>query len=185
LVGHSWGGWLITVYARRHLESVAGIVLVDSSVGFDPPVIEKMPVSENGGPPSGPLIMKKNSDEKDDPFRRLPPDSYKTYLWTQSLRHLDDVDDPDEPLTTVQAATNGRFPLDSKRLVLILARKADGAMDQDTEKGHAIRSRILNLSRSSTLRDARESGHHVQLEEPDAVVDAVLQIMKEDGWTTR
>jgi pimeloyl-ACP methyl ester carboxylesterase len=41
LVGHSWGGWLITVYARRHLENVSGIVLVDSSVGFDPPVIEK------------------------------------------------------------------------------------------------------------------------------------------------
>src|SRR5882762_5126069 len=64
LVGHSWGGWLITVYARRHLENVAGILLVDSSVGFDPPVIEKMPESQSGGPPTGPLIMKKSSDDK-------------------------------------------------------------------------------------------------------------------------
>jgi len=37
LVGQSWGGWLITGSARRHLELVAGIVLVDSSGGFDPP----------------------------------------------------------------------------------------------------------------------------------------------------
>ena len=48
LVGHSWGGWLIAVYAHKHLEDVAGIVLVDSSVGFDPPVIEKMPTLQSG-----------------------------------------------------------------------------------------------------------------------------------------
>jgi pimeloyl-ACP methyl ester carboxylesterase len=178
LVGHSWGGWLITVYARRHLESVAGIVLVDSSVGFDPPVIEKMPEPQDGRPPTGPLVMKKNSDEKDDPFKRLPPNSYKAYLWTESLPRFDDVDDPGEPLATVQAATSGRFPLDSKRLVLILARKADGAIDQDTEEGEAIRSKIMNLSRSSTLEQA-DSGHHVPLEEPDVVVAAVQQIIKE------
>jgi pimeloyl-ACP methyl ester carboxylesterase len=59
LVGHSWGGWLITVYARKHLENVAGIVLVDSSVGFDPPVIEKMSKSHAGSPPTGPMIMKR------------------------------------------------------------------------------------------------------------------------------
>jgi pimeloyl-ACP methyl ester carboxylesterase len=135
LVGHSWGGWLITVYARRRLENVAGIVLVDSSVGFDPPVIEKMPESHRGGPPTGPLILKKSSDQKNDPFKRLPPSSYQAYLWTESLPRFDDVDDPDEPLATVQAATSGKFPLDSKPLALILARKADGAIDQDTEKG--------------------------------------------------
>jgi pimeloyl-ACP methyl ester carboxylesterase len=60
--------------------------------------------------------------------------------------------------------------------VLILARKADGAIDQDTEKGKAIRSKILNLSRSSTLEQA-DSGHHVQLEKPDVVVAAVRQII--------
>ena len=184
LVGHSWGGWLITVYARRHLESVAGIVLVDSSVGFDPPVIEKMPESQDGGPPTGPLIMKKSSDEKDDPFKRLPQNSYQAYLWTESLPRLDDVDDPDEPLATVHVATSGKFPLDSKPLVLILARKADGAIDQDTEKGKAIRSKILNLSRSSTLEHA-DSGHHVQLEKPDVVVAAVRQIINGESRTTR
>lgn len=176
LVGHSWGGWLITVYARRHLENVAGIVLVDSSVGFDPPVIEKMPESHSGGPPSGPMIMKKSSDEKDDPFKRLPPSSYQAYLWTESLPRFDDVDDADEPLATVQAATNGKFPLDSKPLVLIAARKADGAIDQDTEKGKTIRSKILRLSRSSTLEYA-DSSHHVQLEKPDQVVAAVRQVI--------
>ena len=176
LVGHSWGGWLITVYARRHLENVAGIMLVDSSVGFDPPVIEKMPESQNGGPPTGPLIVKKNSDGKDDPFKRLPASSYRAYLWSESLPRFDDVDDPDEPLATVQHAASGEFPLDSKPLVLIAARKADGLIDQDTEKGKAIRSKILNLSRTSTLIYA-DSGHHVQLERPDVVVDAVRQIM--------
>lgn len=176
LVGHSWGGWLITVYARRHLENVAGIVLVDSSVGFDPPVIEKMPESQNGGPPTGPLIMKKSSDDKDDPFKRLPASSYQAYLWSESLPRLDDVDDPNEPLSTVQHAARGKFPLDSRPLVLIAARKADGLIDQDTEKGKAIRSKILNLSQTSTLMYA-DSGHHVQLEKPDVVVAAVRQIM--------
>jgi pimeloyl-ACP methyl ester carboxylesterase len=184
LVGHSWGGWLITVYARRHLESVAGIVLVDSSVGFDPPVIEKMPEPKAGGPPTGPLIMKKSSDEKHDPFKLLPQNSYRAYLWTESLPRFDDVDDPDEPLATVQAATSGRFPLGSKPLVLILARKADGAIDQDTEKGKAITSKILNLSRNSTLERA-DSGHHVQLEKPDVVVAAVRQIINGESRTTR
>lgn len=174
LVGHSWGGWLVTVYARRHLENVAGIVLVDSSVGFDPPVIEKMPESQSGGPPTGPMIMKKSSDDKDDPFKKLPASSYQAYLWAESLQRFDDVDDPDEPLATVQRATSGKFPLDSKPLVLVVARKADGVIDQDTEKGKAIRTKILNLSRASTLMYA-DSGHHVQLEKPDVVVAAVQQ----------
>jgi pimeloyl-ACP methyl ester carboxylesterase len=176
LVGHSWGGWLITVYAHRHLEKVAGIVLVDSSVGFDPPVIEKMPESNGGGPPTGPLIMKNSAENGNDPFKNLPPSSYEAYLWTQSLQRFDDVDDPDEPLATVQAATTGKFPLDSKPLVLIAAQKADGAWDQNTEKGKAVRSDILHLSRNSTLLYA-DSGHHVQLEKPEVVVAAVKQII--------
>lgn len=92
------------------------------------------------------------------------------------MPRFDDVDDPDEPLATVQAVTSGEFPLDSKPLVLIVARKADGAMDQDTEKGEAIRSKVLRLSRSSTLEYA-DSGHHVQLEKPDEVVAAVRQVI--------
>ena len=149
---------------------------MDSSVGFDPPVIEKMPESQSGGPPTGPLIMKKSSADKDDPLKRLPASSYRAYLWSESLPRFDDVDDPDEPLATVQHAASGKFPLDSKPLVFIAARKADWLIDQDTEKGKAIRSKILNLSRTSTLMYA-DSGHHVQLEKPDVVVATVRQIM--------
>lgn len=176
LVGHSWGGWLITVYAHRHLENVRGILLVDSSVGFDPPIIEKMPQSPGGGLPAGPMIMRKSSNDKDDPFKRLPPSAYQAYLWTETLPRFDDVDDPGEPIATVNSATSGEFPLDSKPLVLIIARKAEGAFDQDTEKGKAIRSKILNLSRSSKLEYA-DSGHHVQLEQPDIVVAAVREVI--------
>jgi pimeloyl-ACP methyl ester carboxylesterase len=176
LVGHSWGGWLITVYARRHLENVAGIVLVDSSVGFDPPVIEKMPASPGGGPPTGPLVVKRDADEKDDPFKKLPPESYKTYLWTQSQQRFDDVDDPDEPLKTVQAATSGKLPLDNRPLVLIVAWHGEGDLGQNTEKGKTIRSKTLGLSRSSTLVYA-ESGHYVHLEKPDIVVAAVREVI--------
>jgi pimeloyl-ACP methyl ester carboxylesterase len=142
LVGHSWGGWLITVYTRRHPEHVAGIVLVDSSIGFDPPVIEKMPESQGGGPPTGALIMKKSSDDKADPFKKLPANSYQAYLWTESLPRLDDVDDPDEPLATVQAATSGKFPLDSKPLVLIAARHGRGGQRPSRAIGKAGHRRI-------------------------------------------
>ncbi len=175
LVGHSWGGWLITVYAHRYPENVAGIVLVDSSVGFDPPVIEKMPASAAGGPPAGPMIMKKSSDEN-DPFKKLPASAEKAYQWTQTLPRFDDVDDPDEPLATVQAATRGELPLDSKPLALIAARRG-GPLGEDTEKGKTIRSKVLSLSRESTLVYA-SSGHYVQLEEPDTVVAAVRGIME-------
>jgi hypothetical protein len=92
------------------------------------------------------------------------------------LPHLDDVDDPYEPLATAEVATSGKFPLDGRPLVLIVARKADGAMDQDTEKGKAIRSKIPSLSRTSTLEHA-DSSHHVQLEKPEVVVAAVQQII--------
>jgi pimeloyl-ACP methyl ester carboxylesterase len=175
LVGHSWGGWLMTVYAHRHPENVKGVVLVDSSVGFDPPMIVKMPESHGSGPPSGPQIIKKSSDEA-DLFRKLPPDAEKAYQWTQSLPHLDDVDDPNEPLTTIQAATSGEFPLDSKPLVLIAARNGKGDLGKLTEKGRTIRSKVLRLSRKSTLMYARSS-HYVQLQEPDRVVTAVRQII--------
>jgi hypothetical protein len=127
---------------------------------------------------SAPLVMKKSTEDNNDPFKRLPLSSYQVYLWTESLPRFDDVDDPDEPLATVQAATTGKFPLDSKPLVLIAARKADGAWDQNTEKGKAIRSDILHLSRNSGLLYA-DSGHHVQLEKPEVVVAAVRQVIDE------
>jgi len=175
LVGHSWGGWLVTVYARRHMKNVAGIVLVDSSVGFDPPVIEKMPDSVAGGPPSGPIMIKKATEEDDDPFKRLPPESYRAYRWTQSLVRLPDVDDPYEPLTTVQSATRGNFPLENKPLILIAARHGEDLGD-DTDKGKTIRSRILSLSHSSKLLYA-DSGHYVHLEKPEIVVAAVHEVV--------
>jgi pimeloyl-ACP methyl ester carboxylesterase len=152
LVGHSWGGWLITVYAHNHLENVGGIVLVDSSVGFDPPVIEKMPEAQVGGPPAGPMVAKRNSNE-DDPFKKLPVRAAKDYQWTQSLR-----------------------PLDSKPLALIAARRA-GEMGEDTEKGKTIRSKVLGLSRDSAVVYAK-SGHRVQLDEPNTVVATVRQIVE-------
>jgi pimeloyl-ACP methyl ester carboxylesterase len=176
VVGHSWGGWLVTVYATRHHGSVAGIVLVDSSVGFDPPVIENVPDGHTGGPPTGPVMLKKSTGHPDDPFKRLPAAAYKQYLWTESLPRFGDVDDPDEPLSTVQSATRGDFPLDDTPLVIIAARKADGAIDKDTKKGQAIRSKILKLSHQSTLVYS-DSGHHVQLENPDAVVLAVRNVI--------
>jgi len=174
LVGHSWGGWLVMVYARRHLEDAAGMVLVDSSVGFDPPVIEKMPESPGGGPPSGPMIIKMGADEEDS-FKKLPPDVRDKYLRMKSLQRFDDVDDPDEPLATVQAATRGKFPLESKPLVLIAARRG-GALGEETEKGRHIRSEVLRLSRKSSLLYAN-CGHYVQLDEPDTVVAAVQEVI--------
>jgi pimeloyl-ACP methyl ester carboxylesterase len=176
LVGHSWGGWLITVYARRHPDKVRGIVLLDSSVGFDPPVIEKMPEGQAGGPPSGPMKIKKTPSESDAVFRRLPASAYREYLWAESLPRLEDVDNPDEPLATVQAATTGTFPLGNIPLVLIAARNSDAAMDQETEKGKNIRSKILALSRDSALLYAN-TGHHVQIEDPDLVVSAIRQVI--------
>ena len=175
LVGHSWGGWLVTVFARRHLRKVAGIVLVDSSVGFDPPTIERMPASPGEGPPRGLLIVKQSANEQ-DPFRRLPPDLYNVYLWTESLPHLDDVDDPDEPLATVEAAVHGVLPFDDMPLVLIAARNAEGDLGRDTDKGKTIRSRILDLSRDSKVVYA-ESGHHVALEKPDTVTGVVHEMI--------
>ena len=74
----------------------------------------------------------------------------------------------------MQAATRGKFPLDSKPLVLVAARRG-GAMGEDTGKGKMIRSKVLSLSRKSTLVYA-SSGHHVQLEEPDTVAAAVREI---------
>jgi pimeloyl-ACP methyl ester carboxylesterase len=175
LVGHSWGGWVVTVYARKHPENVAGVVLVDSSLGFDPPVIEPMPASHSG-PPAGPMVIKKASDE-DELFKKLPPSDYRAYLWTQSLPRFDDVDDPDEPLKTVQTATEGKLPLHGKPLILIAARHGDGAMDENTEKGETIRANILALSRHSKLIWV-DSRHHVQLDKPGAVVSAVREIIE-------
>jgi hypothetical protein len=118
----------------------------------------------------------KPSSSEDDPFKKLPANAYKSYQWTQSLPRFDDVDDPDEPLATVQAATRGDFPFDSKLLVLIAARHG-GPLGEDTEKGNSLRAKILGLSRRSTLIYA-DCGHHVQLDEPDTVVTAVREIIR-------
>jgi len=176
LVGHSWGGWLVAAYAREYRADVAGLVIVDSTVGFDPPVVEKMPEGKSGGPPAGPLIMKPAGEDTTNAFKRLPPDEYRAYLWTQTLKRMPDVDDPDEPLRTVNTATQGRYPLGSLPLIVIAARQ--GSLGAHDAKGQRIRKAILNLSTRSRLVFA-DSGHHVQLEKPGDVVKAVGSVISQ------
>ena len=59
----------------------------------------------------------------------------------------------------------------------LLLRGAAGKLGEDTEKGKAIRSKVLRLSRDSTVVYAK-SGHHAQLDQPNTVIATVRQIVE-------
>jgi pimeloyl-ACP methyl ester carboxylesterase len=210
LVGHSYGGWLVQLYASEYRPQVAGIVLVepgesdplrltaDGSVKRSsqltasqtiPPVKKDTPLRESDVPPVALRQMKAaavdaSRDANPDERKKLPVAAQQMRTWALGRwQHIAAASNPVEleelAALRVDHARN-THPLGDIPLIVLTRGMADekGADAQRREEEHRNdHAALAALSTRGKLVIAERSGHHVQLDQPELVAQAVTEVL--------
>jgi pimeloyl-ACP methyl ester carboxylesterase len=182
LVGHSLGGFDVRLFAARHPDEVAGVVLVDSSqedqesAGFRPP--------PNPLRPLAPALLRLGVLRAVFYFQgesKLPPDlqSELEYLMLQSkaidAAYAEIAAFPQSAAQVRAAGTLGDTPL------TVLTALQPGSRSPQLHRRWLddLQPRLIHLSSRGQQRFAEHSSHNIPVEEPGAVVKAVREVFAE------
>ena len=213
LVGHSFAGLTMRIFAQRYPADVAGLVLVDAT--SEDAVLnvrgkltrlrleaKHWPIPEPRGLVASPPTPTSEADTKEfldfqrqfgaakisPPFDRLPVAEQAMDLWARNEppRVKGGEDYSPEEMAALYDSTQrrpaqiGDMPLH----VLIAGRPdpkppniADTVWTRLMEEKVEQKERFGSLSRRSVVRVIEDSGHHIQLEQPTLVVDAVRHVI--------
>jgi pimeloyl-ACP methyl ester carboxylesterase len=127
------------------------------------------------------------------PFNRLPPGIQQTRLWALAQpNHYVADNDPywaEEFAEIYAARKTQRYPLGDIPLIVLTRGKSEYP---DTETGRQLneerkrmQSDLLHLSQNSKQVIAETSGHHVQLDAPDLVIDSIRRVVDAAVQRTR
>jgi pimeloyl-ACP methyl ester carboxylesterase len=177
LVGQSWGGRIVRLFAYTYPQEVAGMVLIDTfSEG-----IADVPTDLLDG-----LDLKE--EEEKDPVANLPETLRTAHTRAASKRRQPDISDVNEdPAALIQSTTaNNKTPLGDRPLIVISAGRVSYS-DEDRKAGTTLREKLLahirseaflaTLSGNSRFLIARRSFHQVHLYEPILVADAIRRVV--------
>lgn len=197
LVGHSWGGLIVRVYASQYRTNVAGMVLVDSTHedAFweinDNIVVPRLLSDEEWAavkPKERPATERPRAEVKlRPPFDRLPPEIQQLRLCVRSLPRLlyattgGDLRDIRTDLVEVYSLAGGsrRNTLADLPLV-VLSRAPDSRGPIPQERQEYNRQLQLELARASGKGKhvvGKTGAHHIQLSEPELVVSAIREVV--------
>jgi pimeloyl-ACP methyl ester carboxylesterase len=166
LVGHSIGGFTVRVYASKYPSEVAGVVLVDSSIPDQWATWLTMLPAESAQEPEAVKNMRgfltsQMADPKNNPERLDLPASGALVRAAGNFG--------DKPLVVL---THSRtWSIDPK-----LPRDLSDRIESQWQEWQ---NQLCSLSTRSSHQVAIKAGHYIQPEEPQLVVDAILQVSKE------
>jgi pimeloyl-ACP methyl ester carboxylesterase len=210
LVGHSYGGWLVRLYASTYRADVAGMVLVEA--GADNPLRmlpdgkvvhdadlasgQPIPAVKTAGPlrvsDIPPSVLSQMRAGVADVVRRaneaprdkLPADAQRMRTWALGqLGHVAAAVNQfeHEELTGLRAErTKSQYSLgDLPLIVLTRGRPEENgpnakALEEEHRRDHTV---IAAMSRNGKLVVAGNSGHHIQLEEPELVIKSIREVL--------
>jgi pimeloyl-ACP methyl ester carboxylesterase len=161
LVGHSIGGFNMRLLAGRYPQEVAGLVLVDSShpdqlarfAGILPP--------EAAGEPMPLRLLRRG------PGVTLTTEVIDFRACAEQSRGVTSIGL--KPLVVVSQSPHALCP---PGIPLPVFEKMRGVWSD-------LQAELLGLSGASRQVVATHSGHHVQLEEPELVAEAILSVVRE------
>ncbi len=175
-IGHSYGGFILRWFARRHASEVAGLVLLDSSA---PEQFERLPAAALPEPPSGPPRRAMRMPRLPDGFPAAQSTTALALMLLPKARlatlaELRGFAASAHALTVAPVATL-RVP------VLSVSR---GRQEFDLAAGGAaseavwrsMQTGMRNLSPHAAQWIARGAGHLIHLDRPDLVLRAVSNI---------
>ena len=163
LVGHSFGGLMVRLFAQRHRAEVAGVVLVDAMHQDQFEVFgQAFPPPRDGEPAALRETREFWSGGWRDPrSTREGLDLVAACVEARAIATLGDL-----PIHVLSAGTFLRQPLIPEALRPRLQDQWDG-----------LQRTFLGLSSRTTQTRVENSGHFVQRDAPQAVVAAVLEVL--------
>jgi len=181
LVGHSFGGVNMQLYAGRYPDEVAGMVLVDSAIAdkdflramepsFPPPVWLKFLATI--GVTRLPYTLGGVTDER-FAITTHAKDNYEVANYISSMgKSYEEVRAApmsleDKPLIVLSAGSRGKmFPQFSQK-----------GSDRFNEAWTESQADLTQASQNSKQIIAKESGHNIQYDDPELVIDAIRQVV--------
>jgi pimeloyl-ACP methyl ester carboxylesterase len=198
LVGASYGGHVVRVYAHDYPEEVSGLVLVDPRPEkfLSIPYIRKQSASSLPvlraitllGEVGVPRLMAATIPDKMIPLAAVPlyretPGSYaivfQSKLWYASYAEAQAMETNDEQVAAIGSL--GSMPLivirHGKPMFGSLPASEAKAMEQYWQD---FLEEIARQSSAGQIVVAKDSGHAIQLEQPSIIIDSVKQMMESD-----
>jgi len=209
MVGHSFGGFLVRLYATTYPTEVVGLVLVDSSheddlVGFKGRMMRWWEEATGDAVPvvktSRPMHESDFSDAVREraerasaqcsrvnapPFEKLPSSAQQARTWecSQLKAHLpgESTFDGDEVAALRAERQRNEHPMGDKPLVVV-TRDISGygrepLAEQRDQERRLHQADLAHLSRNGKQLIAERSGHQVQIEAADVVVNAIREVV--------
>jgi pimeloyl-ACP methyl ester carboxylesterase len=156
VVGQSWGGLSMRLFADRYPEEVVGLILVDSP---HPDVFRRsaavLPQESPDDSESVRFYRDWLTGATDDPTMEIAPELFEA----GSMGDL-----PVVVLTAMNKQRADDFPADLN--------------DQLNQIWLELQEALARLSSNSTHIVSQESAHMIQQEQPDLVIDAILQVLE-------
>jgi pimeloyl-ACP methyl ester carboxylesterase len=182
LVGHSFGGYDMQLFASLYPKSVAGLVLVDSSHPQQVQRFEAQPIGVSTAPKSGPgnqILMSQPVLPENLPATLSGP-TLTLMSAPKALRAASD-ELMNFRLSAREVANAGPWP-DVPVVVLSRGRR----VWPDDRKGRLMESLWMQLQIELAARSpqslhilVRDAGHYIQLDRPEVVARAVELILDE------
>jgi pimeloyl-ACP methyl ester carboxylesterase len=190
LVGHSFGGIVVRSFARQYPSVVAGMVLVDSAYEEQ---TSRLPLLWDAAEEliaqfrtlsfmstSGLMALSPTSI----PNRRLPEDAYRQYQAV--LATTDYFNGAIAETSAFYSATPQPKPMSLGDLPLVVLRHGipDAAVDKGTQQIQfeqewaRMQDELARLSSNSRQIIAGQSGHYIQLDQPEIVIDSILELIR-------
>jgi pimeloyl-ACP methyl ester carboxylesterase len=160
LVGHSIGGFHVRVYAHRYPDEVVGVVLLDAShpdqLARERAALPPYQPGENGA------LTAARAD-----LANTQPDPQEGFAWVPSAAQVRASGTLGAlPLVVV---TRGRSPLP--------ATIPAGTRAHLEDVWQTLQAELAGLSTQSEHVVARQSGHFIQLDQPQLVIAAIQQVV--------
>jgi pimeloyl-ACP methyl ester carboxylesterase len=201
LVGASHGALLVRLFAQEYPDEVVGMVLVDG--GYEdnimfingkkvkpsidakgipiPPVKTIAGDSDNVLRPEAQKFLKDILTQRgfphtqlDSPYKKLPSRIQQIRLWAIQQLNYYAVNDNDYYIEEAALLLNERkrhpYELNEKPLIILTQ-----GITNDTVRINRNKE-LLTLSHNSKQIVDKNSGHHIQLEDPDVLVTAIKQV---------
>jgi pimeloyl-ACP methyl ester carboxylesterase len=194
LVGHSLGGMLVRVYAHNYADEVVGMVLVDS---FHEERYVRIPelltLNQKAAEQMRMFSILTSTGimalvPQSIPNRGLPADAYAQYqaitattgYFESFIAEVTASEERNAEARALHMTSLGNMPL-----IVLSAGHGDAvASFSDAENQNYLaelqveQSELAALSSNAQLVIAEQSGHNIQLDQPDLVIDAVRQIIE-------
>ena len=197
LVGHSLGGVNMRLYASLYSEDVVGLVLVDSSHEdqVTPEMSKRIKIQSwlyqilriasqvgivrfIGQMSLLPILEDVKQEIKKYPlvvqslFDTYKSFCYRPHYWAAASSELANIE---ESLKEIRAVSSlGKLPL----IVLSQGSKDPEISDERVQRWSSLQLDLTKLSSNSQRIVAEDSGHLIQLDQPELVVDAVQRLVQ-------